>query len=293
MTRATTKPRALVLRGPGTNCEDETVRALTLGGAEADLLRTDVVAREPSTLEGYGVLVFAGGFSYGDDLAAGRVWGASLRQHLGEALTRHVERGGLVLGVCNGFQVLVESGIFEPDAEPHERTVALFANESSHYECRWVTLEVQDSRCTWLTDTFGAGHRMPCPVAHGEGRFAVRDEAALAKLRDHRQVALTYVGGELGAPAAGAGEDSPGAVDSGAGYPANPNGAVADIAGICDPTGRALGLMPHPERNLDPWNHPHWTRFTKKRAEGEGLAFYRALVESAMETTMESATSGS
>lgn len=261
-----TRPKALVLRGPGTNCEDETLRALRVGGADADLLRSDVAAREPGRLEGYGVLVFAGGFSYGDDLAAGRVWGASLRQHLGEALRAHVDRGGLVLGVCNGFQVLVESGLFEPEAAPHERTVALFANASSHYECRWVDLEVQESRCQWLTGAFGAGHRMPCPVAHGEGRFAVADEAALDRLRDSGQIALTYVG---------AGEGSPG-------YPANPNGAVGDVAGICDPTGRVLGLMPHPERNLDPWNHPEWTRLAGGRTEGEGAAFYRALVESAM-----------
>lgn len=270
MTATSTRPKALVLRGPGTNCEDETLRALQMGGAEADLLRSDVAAREPSRLEGYGVLVFAGGFSYGDDLAAGRVWGASLRQHLGEALRAHVARGGHVLGVCNGFQVMVESGIFEPDAAPHERTVALFANESNQYECRWVTLEVQESKCTWLSSTFGKGHRMPCPVAHGEGRMAVQGDAALETLRERGQVVLTYVneGGEDGAAA---------------GYPANPNGAVADIAGICDPTGRAMGLMPHPERNLDPWNHPHWTRM-KKRSEGEGLGFYRALVEAAMES---------
>ena len=213
-------------------------------------------------LEGYGVLVFAGGFSYGDDLAAGRVWGASLRNHLGEALRSHVDRGGLILGVCNGFQVLVESGLFEPEAAPNERSVALFANASNHYECRWVTLEAQESRCTWLK----AGDRMPCPVAHGEGRFAVTDDAALERLRAAGQIALTYVsedGGEVG-------------------YPANPNGAAGDVAGICDPTGRVLGLMPHPERNLDPWAHPTWTRLPASRSEGEGLAFYRALVESAM-----------
>jgi len=266
MTASTTatRPKALVLRGPGTNCEDETLRALRMGGADADLLRSDVAAREPGRLDGYGVLVFAGGFSYGDDLAAGRVWGASLRQHLGEALRAHVGRGGLVLGVCNGFQVLVESGIFEPDAAPHERSVALFANASGHYECRWVTLEAQESRCTWLE----AGARMPCPVAHGEGRFAVTDTAALERLRAAGQIALTYVD-----PAKDPGEP--------AGYPANPNGAVGDVAGICDPTGRVLGLMPHPERNLDPWNHPTWTRMAPSRSEGEGLAFYRALVESA------------
>ncbi len=262
MTTTATRPKALVLRGPGTNCEDETLRALRMGGADADLLRSDVAVREPGRLEGYGVLVFAGGFSYGDDLAAGRVWGASLRNHLGEALRSHVDRGGLILGVCNGFQVLVESGLFEPEAAPNERSVALFANASNHYECRWVTLEAQESRCTWLK----AGDRMPCPVAHGEGRFAVTDDAALERLRAAGQIALTYVsedGGEVG-------------------YPANPNGAAGDVAGICDPTGRVLGLMPHPERNLDPWAHPTWTRLPASRSEGEGLAFYRALVESAM-----------
>ncbi len=269
MTATTTKPKALVLRGPGTNCEDETVRALQLGGAEADLLRSDVVAREPGRLEGYAVLVFAGGFSYGDDLAAGRVWGSSLRHHLSEALRAHVARGGLILGVCNGFQVLVESGLFEPEAAPHERSVALFANASNHYECRWVTLEAQESRCDWLV----AGERMPCPVAHGEGRFAVRDEAALERLGANGQIVLTYVQGD--AKAAGQ-----------VGYPANPNGAAGDVAGICDPTGRVVGLMPHPERNLDPWNHPQWTRLPGRRTEGEGLAFYRALVESAMRASL-------
>ncbi len=269
----TTRPKALVLRGPGTNCEDETLRALRMGGADADLLRTDVALRDPSQLEGYGVLVFAGGFSYGDDLAAGRVWGSTLRskpgsqEGLGGALRAHVGRGGRILGVCNGFQVLVESGLFEPEASPEERSIALFANASNHYECRWVTLEVQESKCDWLT----AGERMPTPVAHGEGRFAVTDDAALERLRAQGQVVLTYVNekGEPGEPA---------------GYPANPNGAAGDVAGICDPTGRVVGLMPHPERNLDPWNHPHWTRLAgpgAKRKEGEGLAFYRALVESA------------
>ncbi|MFT5733372.1 MAG: phosphoribosylformylglycinamidine synthase [Planctomycetota bacterium] len=269
-----TRPKALVLRGPGTNCEDETLRALRMGGADADLLRTDVAAKDPSKVDGYAVLVIAGGFSYGDDLAAGRVWGSSLRAGpgqdggLGGALRAHVARGGRILGVCNGFQVLVESGLFEPDKAQDERSVALFANASNHYECRWVTLEVQESQCDWLE----AGARMPTPVAHGEGRFAVKDEAALEHLRSQGQVVLTYV-------------NEKGATGEPAGYPANPNGAVADIAGICDPTGRVVGLMPHPERNLDPWNHPQWTRL-KRRNEGEGLAFYRALVESASRASL-------
>ena len=248
-----TRPKALVLRSGGTNCEDETARALELGGADAEVLHTDRALEDPTRLDAYQILVFAGGFSYGDDLAAGRVWGLELRTRLRERLGAHVERGGLILGVCNGFQVLVESGIFEPDRTATERSIALYANASNRYECRWVELESQESRCLWLT----AGDRMPCPVAHAEGRFVVRDDARLAELEAGGQVALRYVG---------------------EGYPANPNGAMADIAGICDPTGQVLGLMPHPERNLDPWNHPAWTRLGR-RAEGEGLPFYRRMVE--------------
>ena len=248
-----TMPKALVLRSGGTNCEDETARALQLGGARAEVLHTDRVLEDPSRLDPFQILVFAGGFSYGDDLAAGRVWGLELRTRLRESLGAHVERGGLILGVCNGFQVLVESGIFEPDRGPAERSIALYANASNRYECRWVEVESQASRCLWLTE----GERMPCPVAHAEGRFVVRDAGRLEELRAAGQIALTYVG---------------------EGYPANPNGAVAGIAGICDPTGQVLGLMPHPERNLDPWNHPAWTGLGK-RSEGEGLAFYRRMVE--------------
>ena len=248
-----TRPKALVLRSGGTNCEDETARALELGGAEADVLHTDRVLEEPTRLDPYQILVFAGGFSYGDDLSAGRVWGLELRTRLREKLGAHVGRGGLILGVCNGFQVLVESGIFEPDRAPEERSIALYANASNRYECRWVELEAQECRCLWLT----AGDRMPSPVAHAEGRFVVKDDATLERLRGAGQIALTYVG---------------------EGYPANPNGAVADIAGLCDPTGQVLGLMPHPERNLDPWNHPAWTRLGR-RSEGEGLAFYRQMVQ--------------
>jgi len=251
------RPKALVLRTSGTNCEHETARALVLAGAEPAILHGDRVLADPSLLEGVAILVLAGGFSYGDDLAAGRVWGHQLRTRLRPALELLVERGGLVLGVCNGFQVLVESGLFEPERAPGERGIALYSNASNHYECRWVELEGLDSACPWIE----AGARMPCPVAHGEGRLVVLDEAVLERLRSRRQVALRYV-------------VPPGA----ASYPANPNGSVADIAGLCDPSGRVLGLMPHPERNLDPWNHPWWTRLGS-RTEGEGLAFYRRMVE--------------
>ena len=258
------QPKALVLRSTGTNCQEETRRALALAGANAEILHTNRVLEDPSRLDPYSILVFAGGFSFGDDLAAGRAWGAQLRHSLGTQLRTHLSRGGLVLGVCNGFQVLMETGIFEPDKTPATRDMTLYANASGHYECRWVHLEVLDTVCPWLE----AGDRWPVPVAHGEGRFMVRDEAALERLRAAKQLALAYCLPE--------GEEE-------VSYPQNPNGSAAHIAGVTDPTGRALGLMPHPERNLDPWNHPLSTRLGR-RTKGEGADFYARMVEVAVAT---------
>jgi phosphoribosylformylglycinamidine synthase I len=267
-----TAPRALVLRTAGINCDGETVRALELAGAKVDLVHLNRVVQDPARLDDLSILVIPGGFSYGDDIAAGRVFGLELRHHLVAHLAGFVDRGGFVLGVCNGFQVLVESGIFERG--PRERTmparnIALTSNASNRFECRWVALRAEASPCTWLE----AGEVMPMPVAHGEGRFVTRDATTLQRLVAKRQVVLRYT--QLDGTRA-------------RGFPDNPNGSVDDIAGICDPTGRVLGLMPHPERNITPWNHPHWTRFVssaagaaKPRTEGEGLRFYRRLVEAA------------
>ena len=260
-------PRALVLRTAGTNCDGETVRALELVGAQVDLVHVRRVLAEPARLDDVELLVFPGGFSYGDDVAAGRVLGLELRHGLLEHLTAFVDRGGHVLGVCNGFQVLVESGIFEREEGARElpsRGVALYDNASNHFECRWISLRAEKCAATWLED----GALLPCPVAHGEGRFVVRDESVLRRLQSKGQIALRYARAD-GAEATA--------------YPDNPNGSVHAIAGICDPTGRVLGLMPHPERNVDPWHHPHWTRAAPGvvRREGEGLDFYRRLVEAA------------
>jgi len=254
-----TRPKALVLRAAGTNCEDETQRALDMAGADATVWHTRRVLEDPGSISDYQILTFAGGFSYGDDVAAGRVWGLELRTHLREQLKAFVAAGGVVLGVCNGFQVLIESGIFEPDAEPEERSVALYGNASNHYECRWVELASHETACPWIV----TGEQFPCPVAHAEGRLVFRDEAAYEAFEARGQIALSYVLPE--------GANEPG-------YPADPNGSTRHVAGICDPTGRVLGLMPHPERNLTPWNHPYWTRLGK-RDEGEGLLFYRRMVE--------------
>jgi len=264
--------RALVLRSAGTNCDGETVRALELAGATTELLHLNALARDPARLADVQVLVIAGGFSYGDYVAAGRVFGLELRTRLLEPLTRFVEQGGHLLGVCNGFQILVELGMFDGDLGRGgvQRAIALTDNASSRFECRWITLRSEACAAGWIVP----GERTPVPIAHAEGRLVVRDGEVLAELFRRGQVALTYA--DPSAPDPGpARPDSPELA-----YPLNPNGSVANIAGICDPTGRVLGLMPHPERNLSPWNHPRWTRLGP-REEGEGLSFYRRLLAAA------------
>jgi len=259
-----TATKALVLRTAGINCDAETVRALESAGARTELLHLARVLEEPSRLEAFSLLVLPGGFSYGDDVAAGRLFGFELRQGLAREIAAFVARGGFVLGICNGFQVLVETGILEPDAgsgSPGARTIALTNNRQLRFECRWITLRAERSACPWLVP----GEVFPAPIAHGEGRVVVRDPGVLARLAANRQIALRYVRADGSAAQ---------------GYPDNPNGSISDIAGLCDPTGRVLGLMPHPERNLTPWNHPQWTRLPQ-RAEGEGQSFYRRLVEAA------------
>ena len=271
-TRSAEKPtsdvRVLVLRAAGTNCDAETVRAFRAAGASVELLHLNELTRDPARLDDHRILALPGGFSYGDYIAAGRVFAIELRHRLADPLQRFVADGGFVVGICNGFQILVELGLLEGNSSAGRR-FSLTDNASSRFECRWVTLREERCAVPWLEP----GRRMPAPVAHAEGRFVVRDPDVLEELRARGQIALTYVApqGTEGLAAA--------AVAS-VPYPWNPNGSVANIAGLCDPTGRILGLMPHPERNLAPWNHPTWTRLPE-RTEGEGLSFYRRMVRAA------------
>jgi len=262
---------ALVLRSAGTNCDGELVRAFEAAGARVDLLHLNALARDPTRLAHASILAIAGGFSYGDYVAAGRVFGIELRHRLDGPLHDFVARGGLCLGVCNGFQILVELGLLQdPGLAPAERTIALTDNASNRFECRWVTLREEACAASWIVP----GRLLPVPVAHAEGRFLVRDPETLAELHERGQIALTYVD-----------PNDPAAEE--VAYPLNPNGSTANIAGVCDPTGRVLGLMPHPERNLTPWNHPLWTRMGP-RTEGEGLSFFRRMVEAARDATVVS-----
>jgi len=235
-------PRILVLRTAGTNCDLETAHAFLLAGAEVERLHVRALSDGGRRLNEFRGLAIPGGFSYGDDLGAGTVLANQLRTRLAGDMQEFVERGGLVIGICNGFQVLVRLGIL-PGIEPRgEKVASLVENESGRFEDRWVRLRVESGVCPFLEK----GRVLELPVAHKEGRFVVRDSATLSTLERNGQVALRYLeaSGETIAR----------------GFPANPNGSTAAIAGITNAAGNVLGLMPHPERHLRFLHHPAWTR---------------------------------
>jgi phosphoribosylformylglycinamidine synthase I len=258
--RAKTKvPVVLVLRAPGTNCDRETAFAFAQAGAEAVPLHVNELLRSPRRLADVSGLVLPGGFSHGDDLGAGTVLGTRIRSRLVSAVRRLVDRGGVVLGICNGFQVLAKTGLVPGFDGGTERTVTLAQNESARYEDRWVTLEVTTDRSVFLRP----GERYEVPVAHAEGRLLPLDESVRERLHRDGQVALRYVAPDGARPAP---------------YPWNPNGAVDDVAGITDPTGRILGLMPHPERHQFAWQSPRFHRGEAPPVP-DGLRLFRNAVE--------------
>jgi phosphoribosylformylglycinamidine synthase len=229
----------------------------------------------PRQLTEFQVLCLPGGFSYGDDIAAGRILGNQIRHHLSETLQTFRDAGKLILGICNGFQILLKTELLLPN-DAAGPTATLAANESGKFEDRWVRLATSGSRCVFLADI----EQLELPVAHGEGKFVPRDETVLARLRESGQLVLAYA--PLSRAASSSipisthrGGDAP--ARSSVPYPDNPNGAIADVAGVCDATGRVFGLMPHPERFVDPTQHPNWTR-SPKRDVGEGLRVFQNAV---------------
>jgi phosphoribosylformylglycinamidine synthase len=244
-------PLAVVLSAPGTNREAESVHALELAGAHAEVALVDAVVTDAERLKRAQLLVLAGGFSYGDALGAGRLLALDLQTRLNDQLAAFVAAGKPVIGICNGFQALVRAGLL-PGAG---RSAALGPNERGHFECRWVTLAPTSARCAW---TSGLTEPIECPVAHGEGRF-VAEPATLETLAGNDQIAFVYAGAD-GQPAGGR-------------YPANPNGSLGDIAGICDETGLVLGLMPHPEDHVVTRQHPRRNRGERGRL---GLALFES-----------------
>jgi phosphoribosylformylglycinamidine synthase I len=259
-------PKALILRAPGINCERETHFAFQRAGASADYFHVNKLLQDPDALQRYQILAVPGGFSYGDDIASGRVLAEELRGRLGDRLLQFVDRGGLVLGICNGFQVLVRLGLLPCTKATLEEEVTLTHNLSNHYECRWVTLRTEKSRCAFLPE----GLLLRWPAAHGEGRLVPRDEQLGVVLRDEGFAALRYV------DANGQPTDD---------YPANPNGSSYAIAGLTNYNGRVLGMMPHPDRAFLPTHMPDWRRTLQGAGElpedGDGMVVFREMVRTA------------
>ncbi len=251
-------PRVLILRAPGTNCDEETAFAFERAAGKAERWHVNRLLEQPAALNDFQILCLPGGFSYGDDLGAGRILGQRLRQHLAGAMRDFKAAGKLILGICNGFQILLKSGLLLEDDPVTGPPATLTWNASGKFEDRWVELASCGSPCVF----FSGIERMYLPVAHAEGKFVPRSEAALNQLRAQQQIVLRY---SIGAsPATGA-------------FPANPNGAVDDIAAVCDVSGRVCGLMPHPERFIDRTQHPRWTRESLPEI-GDGLRVFENAV---------------
>ena len=248
--------RVAVMRAAGTNCDCETAYAFEKAGATADRLHVNRLAEKPALLSEYHILALPGGFSYGDDVASGKVLANEIRSRLEEPMRLFISKGKPVIGICNGFQVLVKAGLL-PGLAPCVQA-SLTGNDSARFEARWVHLKAEESVCIFVKP----GDDMYLPVAHGEGKF-VADPKTLAALDKKRLVVMRYATPE-------------GAVCSE--YPGNPNGSVNGIAGICDATGRIFGLMPHPERHVEPTQHPRWTR-EGLQPEGDGMKVFRNAVE--------------
>ncbi|MCL2303818.1 MAG: phosphoribosylformylglycinamidine synthase subunit PurQ [Planctomycetaceae bacterium] len=230
----------LLLRSPGTHGDLETAYAFEQAGGKAERLHLNRVLEKPELLREFQVLCFPGGFSFGDDVAAGKILACQLKSRLSETLQKFKDAGKLILGIGNGFQALVKSGLLLD-----ENSVTLTWNPSGVYTDRWVKLRAVDSKCVFLRGV----DSLYLPIAHAEGRFVARNGQI--------QAALKYAHGD------------------------NPNGSQDDVAGICDTTGRVFGLMPHPERFIDPLQHPHWTRIAPKDRPrfGDGFKLFQNAVE--------------
>lgn len=247
------RARALILSGYGLNCDYETAHAFGLAGAAATRVHINTLISGKKSLGDFNILVFVGGFSWGDDHGAGVVQATKMKNNIGQELLEFVDKGGLVLGICNGFQALVNLGLLPGlDNDYTARSVALTYNDSGNFRNDWISLAPNpDSPCVF-TKNLGL---IDLPVRHGEGKFYA-DPKVISRLQKNGQVALRYCLAN-GSPAKGK-------------FPENPNGSVDDIAGICDPTGRIFGLMPHPEAGAHFTNHPNWTRVKEeKKRQGQ------------------------
>jgi len=247
--------RTVVLRAPGTNCDMETAFAFELAGSVVEFAHINELLGRERQLSDYQILAIPGGFTYGDDISAGRILANELRLKLGEDIRRFLDEGKLILGICNGLQVLLKAGILQGSMDVARQSVTIAANDSARFECRWVRLRVEESSPCIFTRGISS---MYLPVAHGEGKVF-----ADVGVAEGLNVVLSYADDEGSTTAT---------------YPDNPNGSVGSIAGICDSSGHVFGLMPHPERYVRGTQHPRWCR-ERLRGRGDGLQVFVNAVE--------------
>lgn len=263
-----TDVQVCVVRAGGTNCDAETKRAFQDLGVNAEIVHINRLIKRRNLSE-YDVLVFPGGFSFGDYVRAGAILAKAFSAKLGKELERFTDKGKPILGICNGFQILVEAGLlpgFSGISEVPE--AALATNFPIGFRCRWVHLRHENSGRCIFTNKIPEGETLRMPIAHGEGRFMFpkeKEKKFLDKLLENDQLVFRYCT-ETGKPA-------------GESYPANPNGSFYDIAGICNPEGTVFGLMPHPERAYYGWQLPDWTRFERLPKFGDGRLIFKSVIE--------------
>ncbi|PCI37373.1 MAG: phosphoribosylformylglycinamidine synthase I [Elusimicrobia bacterium] len=255
------KPKIMILRTAGTNCDVETATALKMADASPELVHITELAGKKKSVFDYAAIVIPGGFSYGDDVAAGKILANEIKAHVKD-LRGFVRSGRPVIGICNGFQVLVKAGLL-PQSIAGDQTATLTINDSNKFETRWVRLRVNLQSGSLFTQ--GLPEMIELPVAHGEGKFVVKSPKVLESLKKSRSILMQYVNEE--------GKFS--------GYPYNPNGSLFNIAAITNPDGNCLGMMPHPERYTSRYHHPNWTRQTFCK-EGVGLEIFRNTVKYAL-----------
>lgn len=254
------KVKVIVLRTAGTNCNRETSFAFETFGAKVQEVHINDVLNDVVSLDKFHILAIPGGFSYGDDIASGRILANELRLNLGKKIKNFIKEGKLILGICNGFQVLVKAGILPglKTSDHKHQTVTLTHNDSGKFEDRWVHLK-PSGKSVWTSNITDIIY---IPVAHAEGKFIAENAKLIKQLNDNGQIIFRYCNAQGGAPV----------------YPENPNGSEDCIAGIADKTGQVLGLMPHPERHFHYTHHPAWTRFPKKKW-GDGAIIFQNGVE--------------
>jgi phosphoribosylformylglycinamidine synthase subunit PurQ / glutaminase len=250
--------KACIITGFGINADYELHQAFRMAGAEATLIHITDIIEKSKLLEDFHILAFPGGFSYGDHLGSGKVFATLFKKHLKSALEEFIAAGKLVIGICNGFQVLVKMGILPNLEGGWKQEVSLIHNDSGKFEDRWVLLKTNPaSPCVWTQGL----DELEFPVRHGEGKFVILSPTLRRRIESDNLMVIRYASASGGEP----------------GYPANPNGSIMDIAGICDPSGRVFGLMPHPEAFLIPENHPRWT--CEKILDSDGLLLFENGVE--------------